>query len=78
MSRVTVVIIHDVKSLVEKHTDGIPAQFFMLFDFDISACYNFIFKGLIKQVILYSQMCIGKFNITVLIFFKGSECWDGA
>ena len=37
MSRVTVVNIHDVKSLGETHTDGIPVQFIMLFDFDISA-----------------------------------------
>ena len=40
-------------------------------------CYNFILKGLTDQVILYSQMCIRKCNITALIF-KGFECWGWA
>ena len=63
----------------ETHTDGMPVQFTILFDFDISAwMLQFLFKGSIDQVILYSQMCIRKCNISALIFFKDSECWGGA
>ena len=63
----------------ETRTDGIPVQIIIFFD-SISAnkCYNVIFKGLIDQVILYSQTCIRTCNITTLIFYKGSECWGGA
>ena len=63
----------------ETHTDGIPVQLIILFDFNITYwCYKFIFKGSIDQVILYSQICKRKCNITALIFFKGSECWGEA
>ena len=52
----------------ETQTDEIPVQFMILFDFDISAWmlqfYIYIFKGLIDKVILYSQTCIRKCNIT--------------
>ena len=58
----------------ETHTDLIPAQFIIKF-VSISAhvcfiyiIYYFIYKGLIDQVILCSQMCIRKCKITALIF----------
>ena len=60
------------------HMDGIPVQFIILFDFDTAhECYNFIFKGLIDQVSLYSQMCIRKCNITALIFFSALKVGTG-
>ena len=65
----------------ETHTNGIPVQLInQICSIYISAheCYNFVFKGLIDQVILYSQAYIRKCNITALHFFKGSECWGGA
>ena len=48
----------------ETHTDGIPVQFIILFDFDISMDVTILYlKGqLIKS--LYSQMCIK--NVTSL------------
>ena len=35
----------------------------------MNECYNFVLKGLIDQVILYSQMCI-RCNITALLFLR--------
>ena len=62
----------------ETHTDGIPVKF-LYCSISISAheCYNFILEGLIDQVIQFSQMCIIKYNITALLFYKGPECWGG-
>ena len=63
----------------EAHRDGLPVQFMILFDFDISA---WMLQFYIQRVNWSSHslftMCIRKCNITALIFFKGSECWGGA
>ena len=55
----------------ETQTDGIPVKF-IICSISISAhgCYNFIVKGGIYQIILYSQMCIRKCNISALIFLR--------
>ena len=61
MSRVTVVNIHDVKSRgrnteMEYQCSSLCCSISIL----AHECYNFIFKGLIDQVILYSQRCTRK------------------
>ena len=64
----------------ETHTDGIPVQLInQICSIYISAheCYNFVFKGLIDQVILYSQAYIRKCNITALIFLRAPNVGAG-
>ena len=67
---VTVVITHDVSHDVtwEKHTQMEYQCSSLYFSISISAdlCYNFIFKRLIDQVILNSQICIYLENVTLL------------
>ena len=68
MSRVSVVNIHDDRSHGRNtHRISIPVHVF----------YDFIIKGLIDQVILYSQMCIRKCNIAALIFLRALNVGAG-
>ena len=56
----------------ETHPDGIPSIYK-----PAQGCYNFIFKGLIDLVTLYSQMCIRKCNITAFIFLRALNVGAG-
>ena len=62
----------------ETQTDGILcSSWYCSISISAHGYYNFIFKGLIDQVILYSEMCIGNCNITALIFLNALNVGAG-